>query len=92
MLYMVQMTVNLPDSMSAEKQAELIEAEKEYSQNAQREGKIAGLWRISGAWANYCLFDVAGNEELHELISGFPLFPYLEIDVTPLAKHPNSIR
>lgn len=92
MLYLAHMTVNIPDTVPAEKRAELIEAEKEYSQNAQKEGKIAALWRVSGQWANYCLFDVEGNDELHDLISGFPLFPYLDIDVTPLAKHPNSIR
>ena len=30
-------------------------------------------------------------DELHELLSGLPLFPYLDIRVTPLARHPNAI-
>ena len=53
---------------------------------------IAGIWRIVGEYANYSLFDVASNDELHEILSGFPMYPYMKIKVTPLAKHPNSIK
>jgi muconolactone D-isomerase len=28
---------------------------------------------------------------LHALLSGLPLFPYMEIRVTPLATHPSDI-
>ncbi len=37
------------------------------------------------------IFDVSGNDELHTILSGLPLFPYMEIKVTPLANHPSSI-
>ena len=45
-----------------------------------------------GEYANYSLFDVESNDELHTLLSALPLFPYMKIHVTPLAKHPSSIR
>jgi muconolactone D-isomerase len=38
------------------------------------------------------IFDVESNEELHGLLSQLPLFPYMEIRVTPLAPHPSDVR
>jgi len=49
------------------------------------------LWRIVGEYANISIFDAESNDELHELLSGLPLFPYMTIKVTPLARHPSSI-
>ncbi len=36
------------------------------------------LWRISGRYANISVFDVAGHDELHPILSGLPLFPFME--------------
>jgi muconolactone D-isomerase len=44
-----------------------------------------------GEYSNYSVFDVADNDELHTLLSGLPLFPYMDIKVTPLAKHPSAV-
>ena len=49
------------------------------------------MWRIVGEYSNVSIFDVARNDELHEVLSGLPLFPYMGIKVTPLAKHPSDI-
>ncbi|QCC78671.1 hypothetical protein E2C04_07535 [Nocardioides daphniae] len=57
----------------------------------QRSGRWAHLWRIVGEYANVSIFDVDSNETLHELLSGLPLFPYMDIYVTPLAPHPSAI-
>lgn len=92
MLYLVRMDVRLPQDMPAEQAAEIKSREKDYSQALQRSGKWPHLWRVVGEYANYSVFDVGSNDELHELLAGLPLFPYMEIDVTPLAKHPSSIR
>jgi muconolactone D-isomerase len=91
MLYMVRMDVNLPVDMPAE-QANLIKAkEKDYAQKLQHNGKWLHLWRIVGEYANVSIFDVADHDELHTLLSNLPLFPYMQIKVTPLAKHPSAI-
>ena len=44
-----------------------------------------------GEYANYSLFDVESNDELHTLLSQLPLFPFMKIHVTPLAQHPSAI-
>ncbi len=85
------MDVRLPAGMDPDERADVLSREKAYSQELQRAGKWPHLWRIAGEYANLSVFDVADNDELHDLLSGLPLFPYMEISVTPLATHPSAI-
>lgn len=68
--------------------ADTVAREKAYSQDLQRAGTWPHIWRIVGEYSNYSIFDVTDNDELHALLSGLPLFPYMTITVTPLATHP----
>jgi muconolactone D-isomerase len=86
------MEVNIPNSVSEQESAKIKSLEKEYSQNLQKSGKWPHLWRVVGEYANYSIFDVESNDDLHTILSGLPLFPYMKIQVTPLAKHPSSIK
>jgi len=69
----------------------LKEKEKNYAQELQRSGKWRHLWRIAGQYQNVSIFDVSSVQELHDLLSGLPLFPYLKHEVTALCRHPSSI-
>jgi muconolactone D-isomerase len=91
MLFLVRMDVHLPTDMSDTQTAEIKAREKAYSQALQRDGRWQAIWRVVGEYANYSVFDVASNDELHELLAGLPLFPYMRIHVTPLARHPSAI-
>ncbi|MFC4277674.1 muconolactone Delta-isomerase [Achromobacter aloeverae] len=91
MLFMAQMQVNLPPDMPAEIADKLKADEKALAQRLQREGKWAHLWRVAGRYANVSIFDVQDNDELHALLSSLPLFPYMDIQVTALARHPSAI-
>lgn len=92
MLYLVRMDVNLPHDMPASQADEIKAREKAYAQDLQRQGKWQQLYRVVGEYANYSIFDVESNDELHTLLAGPPLFPYMKLAVTPLAKLPSSIR
>lgn len=91
MLFLVHMVVDVPRDLPAEEFAGLKEVEKNYSQELQRDGRWAQLWRVVGQYANYSVFDVSSNDELHEILASLPLFPFMEITVTPLAHHPSRI-
>jgi muconolactone D-isomerase len=65
--------------------------EKERAQDLQRQGKWRHLWRIAGMYSDISVFDVADHDELHALLSTLPLFPFMQIAVTPLATHPSAI-
>lgn len=91
MLFHVRMDVRIPHDLDAGVRADTVARERAYSQELQRSGKWPHLWRIVGEYSNVSIFDVEGNDELHELLSSLPLFPYMEIEVTPLATHPSDI-
>lgn len=91
MLYLVHMIVDIPSTVAPEEADRIKAKEKAYSQDLQRSGKWPHIWRVVGEYANYSVFDVETNDELHGLLSNLPLFPYMKISVTPLAKHPSAI-
>ena len=92
MLFHVRMDVHIPHDLPPEQAAEILAREKAYSQQLQQSGKWRHIWRIAGQYANYSVFDVKDNAELHEILSGLPLFKFMQIEVTPLLRHPSSIR
>lgn len=92
MLFHVRMDVIIPHDLNPEVVAEILAKEKAYSQELQASGKWRHIWRIAGQYSNFSIFNVESNEELHQLISGLPLFKYMKIEVSPLLRHPSSIR
>lgn len=92
MLFKVEMKVNIPHDMPSDIANEIKAREKAYSQELQQQGKWRHLWRVAGSYSNVSIFDVADNDELQKLVSNLPLFPYMEITVAPLCRHPSSIR
>ncbi|WP_430613246.1 muconolactone Delta-isomerase [Flavobacterium sp. JP2137] len=92
MLYVVEMDVKIPESWTAEKIADYMTREKACSQEHQKSGKWVYLWRVAGKYSNISVLDVEGPDELHQIIRSLPLFPYMNIKVTSLCKHPNALR
>lgn len=92
MLFQVRMDVDIPADLPADVVDDIKAREKAYSQELQRSGKWRHIWRVVGEYANYSIFDVDSNAELHELLTGLPLFPYMHIEVIALCRHPSSIR
>ncbi|MES2610451.1 MAG: muconolactone Delta-isomerase [Pseudomonadota bacterium] len=91
MLFLVRMDVHIPHDLPADQANDIKAREKTYSQDLQRDGRWPHIWRVVGEYANYSVFDVASNDELHQLLQGLPLFPFMKISVTPLARHPSAI-
>jgi len=90
-LYAVRMDVAIPDDLDPQVREETLAREKAYSQELQRSGEWAHIWRCVGEYSNISIFDVADNERLHEVLWGLPLFKYMTCEVTPLATHPSDI-
>ena len=91
MLFMVEMDVRIPAGFDAEESAKLKAAEKVCFQELQRSGTWRHIWRVVGRYANVSIFDVPGNAELHNILTGLPLYRFMEIKVTALCRHPSSI-
>lgn len=92
MLFAVRMDVAIPRDLDPDERAETLAREKAYSQDLQRSGEWVSIWRLVGQYSNLSIFNVRDNERLHEILWNLPLFPYMTIEVTPLATHPSDIR
>lgn len=91
MLFIVEMTVQLPHDMPTAEANALKARERELAQELQKSGVWRHLWRVAGQYANVSVFDVADNTALHDTLLSLPLFPYMKIDIKPLCRHPSSI-
>lgn len=91
MLFHVRMDVRIPHDLDPIRVDELKRVERERAQALQAEGKWRHLWRIAGQYSNVSIFDVETVQDLHDLVSTLPLFPFMDISVTPLCRHPSSI-
>jgi muconolactone D-isomerase len=91
MLFHVTMTVKLPPDMEVARADHLKAEEKAMAQALQRSGVWRHLWRIAGRYANVSIFDVESPQVLHDTLSKLPLFPYMEIEVQAMCRHPSSI-
>ncbi|WP_031464439.1 muconolactone Delta-isomerase [Sciscionella sediminilitoris] len=91
MLFHLRMDVSIPHDLDPQRREDLIAREKARALELQRAGKWPHLWRIAGKYSNISVLDVESPDELHRILSSLPLFPYLQIEVTPLAQHPSEL-
>ncbi len=91
MLYHVRMDVRPPHGIDPVEFNRLKAEEKARAQDLQRAGTWIHLWRIAGQYSNISVFDVADHDELHAILSTLPLFPFMQVEVMPLARHPSAI-
>jgi len=89
---MVQMTVNKPHDIDPDVWTDIITREREYGQKFMKSGQFPHIWRVVGKFSNVSIFDVESNDQLHQILSGFPLFPYMDMTVTALAEHPSALK
>lgn len=85
------MDVNVPPDVDPARFEQLKAAEKARFQQLQRARTWRHIWRVVGRYSNVSIFDVADNGELHDILTGLPLYPFMDIRVTALCRHPSSI-
>jgi muconolactone D-isomerase len=91
MLFKVEMDVNVPIDYDPDRFAALKQAEKERFQELQRTRTWRHIWRVVGQYSNVSIFDVASNAELHDIMMSLPLYPFMDVRVTALCRHPSSL-
>lgn len=91
MLFHVQMSVGLPHDLAPDRAERLKAEERARALELQRAGKWLHLWRVAGRYANVSIFAVDTPDELHAILSSLPLFPYMEVRVEALCRHPSAL-
>ena len=85
--FLIQMQVNIPPDMPREQADDLRAREKQRGLELRAEGTIQRVWRVPGRVANIGYWEAPDATVLHEKISSLPMFPWLDVQVTPLALH-----
>jgi muconolactone D-isomerase len=91
MLFHVTITVRMPHDVDPEKIKRLEAMEHVRAAELQRQGKWLHLWRVAGKWANVSIFKVDSPAELHAILESLPLYPFMEVEVAALCRHPGSV-
>ena len=90
MEFLVQINISFPSDMTECTQSELYDAETARSKILATEGFLVRLWRLPGRRSNWGLWQANDATELHEALASLPLWRYMEVEVVPLARHPND--
>lgn len=90
MEFLVAIEIRLPEGMPDDERARLAAAEAERAAELAAEGTLLRVWRVPGRRANRGLWAAPDATALHAALTSLPLWPYLEIEVQPLAAHPSD--
>ena len=91
MLFHVGITVRIPHGVDADEIQTLNAREHERAKELQLQRKWLHLWRVAGKFANISVFDVDSPAELHQILNSLPLYPFMEVEVTALCRHPGAL-
>jgi muconolactone D-isomerase len=90
MEFLVNIKVAWPPDGDEARKAELTMQEGVRAGELAEAGTLVRLSRIPGSWANVGIWQAPDATLLHEAIASLPLYPWLEVSVTPLANHPRD--
>jgi muconolactone D-isomerase len=86
--FLVEIDVRLPPDLSDERRTALAEAELARGKALAESGFLRAIWRIPGRLANCGIWTAPDASALHGALVSLPLWPYMDVAVTPLACHP----
>jgi muconolactone D-isomerase len=88
--FLVHIEVTWPADGDPADRERRITAERARARELAAGGVIRRLWRVPGRWANWGLWEAPDATALHEALVSLPMWPYLDVEVIPLADHPND--
>lgn len=92
MEFLVHIEIHWPPDGDPAERERLFQAELVRGQELARAGMQRRLWRIPGRWANWGLWEAADATALHDALTSLPLWPWMDVEVHPLAEHINDPR
>jgi muconolactone D-isomerase len=91
MQYLVHLQFSDPPGFTDDELTALRGSETERAHALQRAGILTALWRDPGQRASWTLWEVASADHLDQAVRSLPYWPWMLVDVYPLARHPNAL-
>lgn len=90
MEFLVRGRQHLPPDMPAERQTALRQAEGKRANELIETGLLKRIWRVPGETGSWQVREATDATELHEALASVPLFPWYELTIYPLGRHPKD--
>jgi muconolactone D-isomerase len=90
MQFLVHMVVTWPPDGDPDELQRRVAGEQQRARELAAAGTIERLWRVPGQWANWGIWEAPDATALHDAVTSLPMWPYLKVEVHPLALHPND--
>jgi muconolactone D-isomerase len=74
--------------LPADELEELMAKEREVAGALIAAGAITWMWRRPGTEASISIWNAESDESLRQDLASLPVFPYNDVEITPLAAHP----
>ncbi len=88
--FLVMIDNTFPPDSDPEKLANLVKAESQRAKELSDQGILKQLWRRPGKRSNVGIWSAEDATALHTALTSLPFFPWLEVEIIPLAQHPND--
>ncbi len=88
MEFLINIQIKWPESLSSDEIERLSIAERNMAASLADQGILKRMWRVPGRFENWGLWQADDATHMHEIISNLPVWPYMTVNVIPLAIHP----
>jgi muconolactone D-isomerase len=85
--FLVEIDIHIPPDLDEGRRSALIAAELERGTALAEAGLLRAVWRVPGRFANRAIWSAPDATVLHDALISLPLWPYMDVSVTPLARH-----
>ncbi len=86
--FLVEIEVKLPPDLDESRRVGLLADEFARGSALAEQGLLRAIWRVPGRLANRGIWTAPDPTALHVALTSLPLWPYMDVTVTPLAEHP----
>lgn len=88
MEFLININIIWSENLSESEVEKISVAEREMAAQLVKNGTLVRMWRVPGRRENWGLWKAKDATEIHEIISSLPVWPYMDVRIIPLAKHP----
>ncbi len=88
MEFLINIKINWPAGMDAAVKEKISHEERAHAAELAKKGHLVRMWRVVGRRENWGLWRAKDATEMHAIISSLPVWPYMDVSATALARHP----
>lgn len=88
MEFLINIKITWPENLPEAEVERVSIAERQMAAELSAQGHLLRMWRVPGRRENWGLWRAENATHMHEIISGLPVWPYMDVTVHALAAHP----